>query len=55
MPINSKIIKEIEKQEDEKLKKVMLTILEKEDSGTYKYKDVYEQIINNYIEEMEVE
>lgn len=55
MPINLKIIKEIDKGDNELLKKVLIALLKKEDAGVYKYKEVYEQTINKYIEEMEKE
>lgn len=52
--ISEKIKKQIEDlQIDEDMKKLMLRILEEEDKGIYKFKDLYDKLVNEYIEKEE--
>ncbi len=49
--ISDKIKKQINDLDvSESLKELMLKILEIEDKGTYKYKEAYDKLINEYIE-----
>lgn len=41
-------IKELKISDD--LKKLLIRILEEEDKGTYKYKELYDKLVTEYIE-----
>ena len=50
MAISKKIHEQLKKEcKDEGLKTVLLDILEHEDKGIHRYKEVYEKIICDYI------
>ena len=51
MAISKKIHEQLNKEcKDEELRSILLDILEHEDKGTHRYKEVYEKIISNYID-----
>ena len=56
MAISEKIIKQIKDMPlEENMKELIIEVLEKEDEGLGKYKEVYEKIINDYIKKEESE
>ena len=51
MPISEKIIAQINSIDtDDEFKELMLLILSEEDKGNYRFKDTYEKMINEYLE-----
>ncbi|MBQ8898480.1 MAG: hypothetical protein IJY86_08365 [Clostridia bacterium] len=51
MPISEKIIAQINNIDaDEEFKELMLSILEEEDKGNFRFKDTYEKLVNDYLE-----
>lgn len=54
MPISEKIIEKINDLEaEDTFKKLLLSILEEEDKGAFRFKAVYESLINAYLEKQE--
>ena len=52
--ISEKIKKEINALSiSDELKQLMLKILEEEDKGNYKYKDTFDKLVNEYLEDEE--
>lgn len=51
MAVSKKIQDEVEKidKKDESFKKLMIDILDEESKGTYKFKEKYEELVNEYI------
>lgn len=50
MPISKKIIDKVNSlEQDEDFKKLVLDILNEEDKGNHRYKEKYEQIIEEYL------
>lgn len=54
MPISEKIKMHIDSiDESEEFKKLMLSILSEEDKGTFRFKIVYDELVNEYLKESE--
>ena len=50
MAISKRIIKEIKQLDtDNNIKKLIISILEEQDSGLFRYKDKYEELIDQYL------
>lgn len=56
MPISEIIVKKIEQLDDDKdFKELLISILSEEDKGNFRFKAVYESLINKYLDQKEGE